>query len=706
MHGLTLRGGELRAGTCKPQALADYLARLSPSEILLPEEAPVPSGVSAAVRHLPGWDFDPSSAHGRMCERFGVRDLRGFGLEDEPLAVGSAMALLGYAEHTQCQRLEHLWQVGAERQSANVAMDATARISLEITVPATEGGPTLLKVLDRCSTSMGSRLVARRLHNPLRDVPELEARLDACYSVLKASERIRDWLVDCGDIERITTRVMLGRVRPREMVALRSVLARMPDLAATMENVPDTGAKRFAPVYLDYGDIAGHLASALAEDPSAQLRDGGVIATGHDAELDRLRDLQTGAGNTLKEIESKERELTGITALRVGHNRVHGYYLELPRSQSDLVPQRYRRRQTTKHAERYVTDELADLEEQAASAQSEALAAEARLYARLVEDLGRHESRLRSLAEAISDLDVAACMAGHAKDEGWVRPKFDERPVLSIKQGRHPVVEAGVDHFVPNDTEMGATNNMEIVTGPNMGGKSTYMRQVALIALLAHIGSPVPADMALVGDIDAIMTRIGASDDLAGGRSTFMVEMSETASILNTASERTLVILDEIGRGTSTFDGLSLAWATAQVLLERNRSLVLLATHYLEMAEIADSVPAAKNLHMAVGESKGEVVMLHRIEPGASSRSFGLQVAKMAGIPPHVLALARKRLAVLESGAASGESQGRLFAPTMQSADRPPNPALELLRKSDIEDISPRQAQELLFELKALDDED
>lgn len=700
---LDLARGELRAAQCRPGALADHFARLSPAEVLVAEGAPVPAGVSAAVRHLPEWDFEPTGARARMCDRFGVRDLRGFGLEDSPLAVGAAMALLGYAEETQCRRLDHLWSVGSESDSSFVALDAAARRGLELTSPAIEGGPTLLSAVDRCRTPMGSRLLASRIRNPLRDSAELDARLDAAEAVAGERDRVAAALGGFCDLERVTTRVLLERVRPRELAAVRDLLAAVPALAGALEGMKGPVRERFAALFADHSDIAGELSSSLAENPSAQVRDGGVIADGHDAELDRLRGLQGGATEALRGIEERERERTGIAALRVGSNRVHGYYLELPRSLGHEVPEGFRRRQTTKHAERYVTDELVALEREAADADAEALAVEKDLYERLVRSVGSRAPRLRSLAEALADLDVAACMAGHAA-EGWVRPSYGEAPVVRIRGGRHPVVERSVGHFVPNDTSLGRGCRMEVVTGPNMGGKSTYMRQVALIALLARIGAPVPAAEATVGDIDAIMTRIGSSDDLAGGRSTFMVEMSETAAILRSATERSLVILDEIGRGTSTFDGLSLAWATAETLLERSGSLVLLATHYLEMTELAEAHPSARNVHLAVGEHKGEVIMLHRIEPGASSRSFGIQVAKMAGVPDHALSLARERLAVLEAGASANGSQGALFGAQAEHREPPRNPALELLRNSDPEDLTPRQAQELLFELRALDD--
>ena len=698
---LDLARGELFAGSCAKASLGEHLSRLCPAEILVPEDAPVPKGVSVAVHHLSPWDFEPSSAADKMCERFSVKDLRGFGLADDPLAVGCANALMQYAEDTQCQPLDHICRIGAEKDASLLSIDATARKGLEITVPAKEGGPTLRGVIDGCRTTMGSRLLARRLASPLRDKDTLEYRLDAARDVTDARKDVVAWLDGCCDLERIAIRIQLGNVKPRELSGLRDTLERVPELTGMLEGLPDGIRKRYSHVLEDYSDVARMLREALAEDPPHVLKEGGVIAKGYDEGLDGLRQIRHGSGEALRQAEEKERQKTGMQALRSGHNRVHGFYLELPRSKAGEAPGHFLRLQTTKHTERYVTEELIELERKSQTAQGEALELESLLYRKLVDSVAGHAKRLRHLADAVADIDVAVSMSDLMANLNWVRPEFAQGPVINIKQGRHPIVESAVDHYVPNDTALGTGHSMEIVTGPNMGGKSTYMRQIALIAFLAHIGAPVPAQGATIGDIDSIMTRIGSSDDLPGGRSTFMVEMSETASILNTATERTLVILDEIGRGTSTFDGLSLAWATAQTLLEKNRPLVLLATHYLEMAMIAEMFPMARNIHMTVGEHKGEVVMLHRVREGASSRSFGIQVAKMAGVPADTLALAKRRLAELEKNDAPGTaSQPVLF----NESATPANPALKLLRNSDPDELSPRQAQELLFELKSLDD--
>ena len=700
---LDLARGELRAGQCAPERIGDQIARLNPAEMLLPEGMGVPEGVSTAVMHLPQWEFDLTSAYHRMCERFVVQDLVGFGLQEQPQGVAAAMALLGYAEQTQCRRLEHLWRVGTEYPDDHVVLDVIARRSLELTKPLADGGPTLLGCIDECRTNMGSRLLARRLHHPLRDRQELNARLDTYEDLAPVATAILTWLVGCSDVERIATRISLGSVRPRELAGLRDTLVRLPDLLTHLQDIPERTAERFALVLGQSVALTRLLGDSLVPEPSVLVRDGGVLAAGHNAELDRLKGLQRDVETTLANLEQQERERTGLASLRVGHNRVHGYYLELSRSHSNKVPERYTRRQTTKHAERFVTDELRQLEVSFASANAAALALEQQLYEELITDIGEHLQWLRTLADALADLDVAANFAELAATRNWSRPTFMDKPGIHIRAGRHPVVEKAVDHFVPNDLELGPGRSMLVVTGPNMGGKSTYMRQVALICLLAHIGAPVPADAAQLGIVDSIMTRIGAADDLAGGRSTFMVEMAETAAILNTAGPATLVILDEIGRGTSTFDGLSLAWAAAQTLLEQNKSLVLLATHYIELTELANRNEEAHNVHMAVGEHNGEVVMFHRIEPGSSSRSFGLQVARMAGIPGHALALAKKQLAQLEQDAKTGSTQSKLFAETATKGQSEANPALALLRSSNIDDLSPRQALSLLYELRELD---
>ena len=698
---LDLARGELRAGQCAAAQVTDQLARLQPSELVLPEGAGVPAGYTGAVRHLPAWDFDTTGTRQKMCDRFGTSHLHGFGLEQLPAATAALMALLVYAEQTQCRKLDHLWKIGAEDDATYVAMDRNTRRSLELTEPLVPGGPCLFSELDSCASSMGSRLLARRLQHPLRDGVELETRLDVVSAVAGVAAQLHALLGRCCDIERIATRTALGSVRPRELAALRATLELLPSLRELLADTPVPVRQRCAALDAEQHEALAQLNERLAAEPPTLLRDGGVIADGCNSELDELRELASGARRTLEEICSVERESSGLTALRAGHNRVHGYYLELPRSHSNEVPAHFQRRQTLKHAERFVTDQLRELEAKQATATERVLELESTLYAQLVADLQAHIDSWRALVEVIAELDIASTLAMLAERRKWVRPSYNERPQIDIRQGRHPVVESRVDYYVPNDASLSPDNRLQVITGPNMGGKSTYMRQVAHIVLLAQIGAPVPAAKAQIGRIDAIHTRIGASDDLAGGRSTFMVEMTETAKILNTAGPNSLVILDEIGRGTSTYDGLALAWAAGETLLQRNQALVLLATHYLEMTELAELHACANNLHMTVGEHEGEVIMLHRVSQGAASRSFGLQVAKVAGVPKHALAIAAKKMGTLEKQPEGSYSQPELFA--VQAPQ--PNAVLERLRNCDPDSLSPRQAHDLLYELLALDDQ-
>lgn len=702
---LDLARGELRAGECAPKQLAALIARLQPAELLLPDGAGVPVGVTVVVNHLPDWEFAVATAQHRMCERFSVRDLRGFGLAEAPQAVAAAMALLGYAEHTQCQQLEHLWQIGVEHTEELVVLDAAARRSLEISESLMADGPTLRSTIDACATAAGSRLLQRRLQHPVRNRSELEARQDCNAAVVPVAAELARWLQGRGDLERVITRISLGSVRPRELSVIRDLLIDLVGLCEVLTTA-SIANEQLAAIHADHSEVAARL-TALAAEPPALLRDGGAIALGHDAALDEQRALAAGSVEMLAAIEERERSTTGLSSLRIGHNRVHGFYLEVSRTQSDKVPDHYQRRQTLKHAERFLIDELAELEEKQIAATDQVAELERELYLQLLADLRPRLTDLRLLAEALAELDLAVNLAQLAQRCNWVRPEYLDEACVHIKGGCHPVVAATVDHFVPNNTSLETTQRMQVVTGPNMGGKSTYMRQVALIAVLALAGMPVPAVSAAIGPLDSIQTRIGAADDLAGGRSTFMVEMAETAAILNTAGPASLVLLDEIGRGTSTFDGMSLAWATAQALLERNRSLVLLATHYLELAELADGADGATNVHMAVGEAGGEVVMLHRVETGSANRSFGLQVARMAGIPAHVLGNATALLKELEQRQhAQGGEQSNLFGATQATLNQPElSAALERLRGVSPDSLSPREALELLYELHALDRE-
>ena len=703
---LELAGLRLRAGQCAPAQLAGHIARIGPAEVLLAEGAAVPPGVQAAVKHLPEWEFDQVRAAETLPARLGMRDLAGVGLADQPLAAAAAAALLGYAEHTQCRQLGELVSVGAEFPDRYLYLPPETRRSLEITASLVREGPTLFSVIDLCACAMGSRRLRHRLHHPLVDQRELDGRQDA-WEALLASDRYRDalaWLERCCDLERIAARIDLESVRPRELAAVRDTLRILPELQEGLRELPAAASGRFAALFSDHRDLVGTIESVLEEEPAASIRDGGVISSAASDELAALRTAGADVEATLARLLAAEKQRSGIESLRIGRSRLHGMYFELVRSQAHLAPPHFRRLQTLKNAERYLTDELVAAEDDASSASAKALHLEARLFADLVARLKCASEQLHRLAAAFADLDVAACCARLAAERGWVRPAYAQKPQLAISRGRHPVVEQTVDYFEPNSVELDDGCRMMILTGPNMGGKSTYMRQAALIALLAHIGAPVPAAAATVGGLRAIQTRIGAADDLAGGRSTFMVEMTETAAILNSATAGSLVILDEIGRGTSTYDGLSLAWATAESLLDKNRSMVLLATHYFELAELGEQHRNAVNFHMAVGEHRGEAVMLHRLEKGAASRSFGLQVARMAGIPAATLALARRRLEALLAAGAPAAAVGDLFgdAATEAAAASEADELARRINEADIDSLSPRAAQQLLYELRDL----
>ena len=699
---LELAGLRLRAGQCNPDQLAGHIVRIAPAEMLLAEGAAVPPGTNAAIKHLPEWEFDEQRAAQSLPERLRMQDLAGAGLADQPLAAAAAAALLGYAEHTQCRELGDLVSIGAEFPDRYLYMPPETRRSLEITESLLREGPTLFSAIDLCASAMGSRLLRRRLHHPLVDHSELDRRQDA-WAALADGDRHRpalDWLGRCCDLERIAARIDLESVRPRELAALRDTLRSLPELQGGLQGLPQQTADRFAQLFADHGGLVEAIGSVLEEEPAASLRDGGVISSSASDELAELRAAGADVASVLARLLEGERERSGIETLRIGRNRLHGMYFELSRSQAHRAPPHFRRLHTLKNAERYITEELAAAESAAAGASEKALRLEARLYADLVARIRTESRLLHRLAANLADLDAAACCARLADERGWVRPGYAQQPQLSISRGRHPVVEQTVDYFEPNSVGLDGECRMMILTGPNMGGKSTYMRQAALICLLAHVGAPVPAESATIGGLRAIHTRIGAADDLAGGRSTFMVEMAETAAILNTATAGSLVLLDEIGRGTSTYDGLSLAWATAESLLDENRSLVLLATHYFELAQLAERHQNAANFHMAVGEHRGEAVMLHRLEKGAASRSFGLQVARMAGIPAATLAAARRRLEALLA-ASGAPAAGDLFADAPAAADEDGELARRI-NDADIDGLSPRAAQQLLYELRDL----
>ena len=689
------------------EALLSELQRLNPAEVLYAESLTMSDVTDRpGSRPQPDWEFDLDSARRTLNTQFQTHDLKGFGCDDLELALGAAGCLLSYVKDTQRSSLPHLRSIGHESRNDSVIMDAATRRNLEIDVNLAGGDThTLLEVMDSTVTAMGSRLLRRWLHRPLTDTQTLIARQLAIGALAEnyRYESLRGTLKGVGDMERILTRVALRSARPRDLTRLLSSLHCLPALRSELASCE---APLLATLHEDAGTypaLCDLLDRALIENPPVVIRDGGVIADGYDSELDELRQISTHAGDYLLEIERREREATGISTLKVGYNRVHGYYIEISRSQSDQAPTEYVRRQTLKNAERFITPELKTFEDKALSSKSRALAREKALYDELLETLNEALGSLQLTAAAVSEIDVLTGLTERAQSLDLHCPEFTEQPLFEVEKGRHLVVEQVLDEpFIANDTVLNEQRRMLLITGPNMGGKSTYMRQNAIIALLAHVGSFVPAAAARMAPLDRIFTRIGSSDDLASGRSTFMVEMTETANILHNATPRSLVLMDEVGRGTSTFDGLSLAWAAAVNLAQQVKSFTLFSTHYFEMTALPDLCDTMANVHLDATEHQDHVVFLHNIQEGPANRSFGLQVAKLAGIPQAVLTAAGTKLKELEQGQSSAENrpppapvpaQAELFTPAE-------HPAVSLLDELDVDSLSPRDALQLLYQLK------
>jgi len=730
---LALASGRMTLTDVAASECAAALERIEPAELLLPEEtqAPVWRGKAPALRTLPGWHFDRQTASRALARQLGTLDLRGFGADAAPLAIGAAGALLAYASATQQSALAHVRALDVESPSAFVALDAATRRNLELTQTlAGEREPTLLSLLDTCASAAGSRMLRHWLTHPLRDRRHAVARHDA-IDALRASGAVVSSLAAAlsrtVDVERVVSRIALRSARPRDLAGLRDTLAVLPDLVRAAGPLD-------APLLRDCArdlacDPGWHalLARAIASEPAAQLRDGGVIAAGYDAELDELRGVDASCAQFLVDFERRERERSGIAGLRVEYNRVHGFYIEVTRSNAERVPVDYRRRQTLKNAERYTTPELAAFEAKALSAQERALACERRLFDDLLSQLGPAIAPLQAVASALATLDVLAALTERADALRLARPQFSDEVGIAIEGGRHLVVERQVDAFVPNDLALGAGRRLLVITGPNMGGKSTYMRQAAIIALLACCGMFVPATRATLGPIDAIYTRIGAADDLAGGRSTFMVEMTEAAYILNRASAQSLVLIDEIGRGTSTFDGLALAWAIAHHLAAHNRSLALFATHYFELTALPSEIDGCANVHFDAVETRSRhgpgIVFLHQVEDGPANRSYGLQVARLAGVPADTVKQAQRYFARLDKFNRRDDAQHDLFAtaaiagPDSNSASSSGAASTAApwdshlasrdairarLRELDPDALSPRDALAALYALKKL----
>ena len=701
---LNLAAGDFAVFETDPANLQGEIERLKPSEILIPEEMNFPDS-RLCVKKLPAWHFDPETASKSLSRQFGTRDLSGFGCDGLASSIQAAGALLEYARLTQGCDLSHIRGIRVEHDDAYLRMDAATRRNLEITETLRgEPSPTLHSLMDTCATNMGSRLLRHWLHHPLKNRVEIGNRLAAVSELLERYRDVESALKGCVDIERIATRIALASARPRDLSGLRDSLSLLPKLQEKLEGCESERIGSLLEAFFVPDEITSLLGSAILDEPASVLREGGVIRDGYDAELDELRAIQVNCDQFLVALEAKERERSGIANLKVEYNRVHGFYIEVSALQSANVPDDYRRRQTLKNAERYITPELKTFEDKVLSAKDKALAREKLLYEDLVGKLAPMVPDLQKIARAVAEIDLLSSFAERAQTLGYVQPEFSDEAGIRVEGGRHPVVENQVEHFIENDVLLDDSRKMLLITGPNMGGKSTYMRQVALIALLAHSGSFVPARSAGIGILDRIFTRIGASDDIAGGRSTFMVEMTEAANILNNASPSSLVLMDEIGRGTSTFDGLALAWAIARHLLEKNRSLALFATHYFELTQLSQEFPQVANVHLSAVEHQHEIVFLHSVSEGPASQSYGLQVAALAGIPGAVIRSAKKRLLKLENQAAREQAaslQGDLFY-EMEAPEPEPHPAVLLLEKTDPDDLTPREALDLLYRLKKL----
>ncbi|MEW8040816.1 MAG: DNA mismatch repair protein MutS [Candidatus Thiodiazotropha endolucinida] len=690
------------------EALSGELERLSPAEILLDEDSSLPETLALrkGVTRRPAWHYDLDSAERLLCKQFGTRDLGGFGCQDQPLAVAAAGCLLQYVEETQFGALPHIRGMRVEHREQSVIIDAATRRNLEL-VHSLSNQPqhTLVGIMDRTVTAMGSRMLRRWISQPLRH-REAVAERHATIEALLASRiyhELREILQGIGDIERILARVALKSARPRDLATLREALGALPQFQPLLAQLDSPLSPALARQIGQHPAIHQLLQGAIIEQPPMLIRDGGVIAGGYDAELDELRALSQNADQFLLDLESRERERTGIATLKVSYNRVHGYYIEISRGQSDRAPEDYIRRQTLKGAERFITPELKKFEDQVLSARERALAREKYLYEQLLDRLCGELTPLQQCAEGLALLDVICNLAERAQQLNLVSPQMVEEPGLQITDGRHPVVEqVSSDPFVANSVTFDDQQRMLIITGPNMGGKSTFMRQIALIVLLAYSGSFVPAAAARIGPIDRIFSRIGASDDLAGGRSTFMVEMEETANILHNATAQSLVLMDEIGRGTSTFDGLSLAWSCAVELATCLRAYTLFATHYFELTTLPEEYPGIGNLHLDAVEHGDTIVFLHAVREGPANQSYGLQVATLAGVPKPVILRARQRLLELEASAQrhAEQQQSQLPLFDLEPPGMETSAVEQQLREIDPDELTPREALEALYRLK------
>ena len=711
---LTLSSGELRATSISAARLASELARIDPSEILIAESwsdalHALIDSLPCAAQARPDWHFDAARGESMLKEQLQVGALDAFGIADAPEILAACAALLDYAQATQGSRLPHIASLKRESISDFIALDPVTRRNLEITETLRgEDGPTLFKLLDHCATTMGSRRLRYWLHHPLRDRAAAAARHEAIEGLLGRASvllQLAKEFKQLPDVERIAARIALRSVRPRELAALRQALPHVTNTASLMAGTMApllTALREQLPVPEDFQSL---LTYALLPEPAYAVRDGDVVAAGFDAELDELRALGDHTGQFLVDLEARERSRTGIGNLRVEYNRVHGFYIEVTHGQTIKVPDDYRRRQTLKNAERYITPELKTFEDKALSARDRALTREKVLYEEIVSKAAQYVTQLQRCADAMASIDALLALTNHAEKARWVRPQLIDSPQIDVRDARHAVVEHECETYVPNDCTLHARRRLLVITGPNMGGKSTYMRSIALITLLAYAGSYVPATSATLGPIDSIQTRIGAADDLARGRSTFMVEMTEAAAILNAATEHSLVLMDEIGRGTSTFDGMALAASIARELVEKNRSMTMFATHYFELTQLAEQHPEIANVHVAAAEANGKVVFLHEVRDGPANQSYGLAVAQLAGVSGAVIRRARSLLAQLQERALGTRPQLDLFIPTPQTVT-PTVEAIDQLKERlmslDLDALSPKEAHALIEELQAI----
>ena len=707
---LNLASGEFRICEVAQEKLAATMERIRPAELIVPESLELPFSPEASLTRRPDWHFDSEAATRELCAHFRTASLSGFGADGMRPAIAAAGALLRYAQATQTRTLPHVQALIVERDNAFLGLDTATRRNLELTETLRgQPAPTLCSLLDTCITSMGSRALRHALHHPLREPVIPAARHAAIDSLIEAGgprmRSVRQALRGFADIERIAGRIALFSARPRDLSSLRDSLHRLAELRAPLDGTSAPLLGKLLAALATPDRALDLLSRAILAEPVTLLREGGVIAPGYDADLDELRGINDNCGAYLVELEARERERTGIANLKVEYNRVHGFYVEITHANAAKVPDDYRRRQTLKNAERYITPELKAFEDKALSAQDRALSREKFLYEGVLTALQDDLPQLQAVARAVAHVDLLAAFADAALSRNYCRPEFSREPGLLIEGGRHPVVEnelAGGESFIANDTKLGDGRRLLLITGPNMGGKSTYMRQTALIALMAHVGAFVPADRVVLGPLDQIFTRIGAADDLASGRSTFMVEMTESAAILHHATANSLVLMDEVGRGTSTFDGMALSFAICRHLVEKNRALTLFATHYFELTLLANEYPELANVHLDAIEHGEKIVFLHAVEEGPANQSYGIQVAALAGIPGSVVKAAKRQLREFEQRASINPLQPDLFASVPEPADPEPHPVLDRLARIDPNELTPRQALDALFELKSL----